>query len=130
VSMAVSLEARVPLLDHRLVEFSWRLPLRCKIRDHRGKWVLREVLYRHVPRELVDRPKQGLSVPIDEWLAGPLRSWAERLLAPDALARDGVLAPAPIRASWQRLLRGSRDEALGLWSVLMFQAWRERWLDA
>jgi asparagine synthase (glutamine-hydrolysing) len=127
VSMAVSLELRVPLLDHRLAEFSWRLPARLKIRDGKGKWLVRELLYRLVPRELVDRPKQGLSVPIDQWLRGPLRAWAEELLSPERLARDGLLDPAPVRRAWSTLLNGRGEGALAMWSVLMLQAWRERW---
>lgn len=128
VSMAVSLEVRVPLVDHRLVEFSWRLDPSFKTRSGVGKWLLREVLYRHVPRELVDRPKMGLSVPIDEWLRGPLREWAEDLLSEEALARDRILHPAPIRRAWQELKNGRSEMGLGLWAVLLFQGWRERWL--
>jgi len=128
VSMAVSLEARVPLVDHRLVEFSWRLPASMKTRDGQGKWLLRQVLYRLVPREIVDRPKMGLSVPLDQWLRGPLRAWAEDLLSADRLAREGVLHAAPIRRAWGELLSGRSEVALGLWAVLMFQAWHERWL--
>lgn len=129
VSMAVSLEARVPLLDHRLVEFSWRLPAEMKIREGTGKRLLREVLYRRVPRTLVERPKMGLSVPLEQWLRGPLRPWAEDLLSPEALERDGILRAAPIRRSWEGLLAGRGDESLAIWSVLVFQAWRQRWLD-
>jgi asparagine synthase (glutamine-hydrolysing) len=126
-SMAVSLEARVPILDHRVAEFSWRLPGRMRIRDGEGKWILRQLLYRRVPRELVDRPKVGFSVPIEAWLRGPLREWAQQLLAPSGLARDGMLDPAPIARAWERCLAGRGGEGLKLWAVLMFQAWRERW---
>lgn len=126
-SMAVSLEARVPLLDHRLVEFAWRLPLRFKIRDGQGKWILRQVLYRRVPRQLVDRPKMGFTVPISDWLRGPLRDWAESLLTREALDADGVLDPAPIREAWARLLDGRSPNATALWAVLTFQDWRRRW---
>lgn len=128
VSMAVSLEVRVPLVDHRLVEFAWRLPARMKIRDGEGKWILRQVLYRRVPRALLDRPKMGLSVPLGSWLRGPLRPWAEELLDEQRIAREGVLRPGAIRAAWRGVLAGRDEVALGLWSVLMFQAWRERWL--
>ncbi|HEX5436689.1 MAG TPA: asparagine synthase (glutamine-hydrolyzing) [Gemmatimonadaceae bacterium] len=129
VSMAVSLEARVPLIDHRLVEFAWRLPAHMKIRDGQGKWLLRQLLYRLVPSELVDRPKMGLSVPLDQWLRGPLRPWAEDLLSADRLRKEGVLHAAPIRAAWSELIAGRSERALGLWAVLMFQAWRARWLS-
>ncbi len=127
VSMAVSLEVRVPLVDHRLVEFSWRLPHRMKVRDGVGKWLLRQALYRQIPRELVDRPKMGLSVPLGVWLRGPLRPWAEELLSREALARDGLLNPDPVRREWRRLQDGRDDRALALWAALMLQAWRRRW---
>jgi asparagine synthase (glutamine-hydrolysing) len=129
VSMAVSLEMRVPLLDHRLVEFAWRLPAHMKVRDGQGKWLLRHLLYRLVPRAIVDRPKMGFSVPLDHWLRGALRPWAEDLLSVACLARDGVLHPAPIRRAWAELQSGHSEHALGLWAVLMFQAWRLRWLS-
>jgi asparagine synthase (glutamine-hydrolysing) len=127
VSMAAGLEARVPLLDHRLVEFSWRLPAHMKVRDGRGKWLLRQLLFRLVPESLVERPKMGLSVPIDRWLRGPLRPWAEHLLEPGRLRREGYLNPAPITSAWAALQHGRSDVALGIWAVLMFQAWHEHW---
>jgi len=127
VSMAVSLELRVPFLDHRVAEYSWRLPASLKVRDGTGKWLLKELLYRLVPRELVDRPKQGFSVPIDGWLRGQLRDWAEELLRPEVLARDGLLNPDPIREKWNALKNGRSEGALAMWSVLMLQAWRQRW---
>jgi asparagine synthase (glutamine-hydrolysing) len=127
VSMAVSLEARVPLVDHRVLEFSWKLRPDLKIRGGKGKWALRKVLHRHVPVELVERAKMGLSVPIDGWLRGPLRGWAEELLDERALGRDGLLHAAPIRTAWRRLQEGRGEDALGLWAVLMLQAWRARW---
>ena len=125
-SMAVSLEVRAPLLDHRVVEFSWRLPRELKLRGAVGKWILRQVLYRRVPREIVDRPKMGFSVPIERWLRGPLRGWAEGLLSKDAVAASG-LDPAPIGRAWNDLQSDRRQSASALWAVLMFQAWRERW---
>jgi asparagine synthase (glutamine-hydrolysing) len=125
-AMAVSLETRVPLLDHHLVEFAWRLPLAMKIRDGQGKWLLRQVLYRYVPRELIDRPKQGFGIPLDTWLRGPLRDWAEALLDEARLRREGFLHPAPVRQKWQEHLSGRRNWQHWLWNVLMFQSWIER----
>ncbi len=124
-SMAVSLEVRVPVLDHRVVEFAWRLPKRFKIRDGTSKWLLRQVLYRHVPKELIERPKMGFGIPLDDWLRGPLRGWAEALLAPDALAAGGLLNPEPILAKWAEHQSGTRNWQYLLWNVLMFQAWRK-----
>jgi asparagine synthase (glutamine-hydrolysing) len=125
-SMAVSLEVRAPLLDHRLVEFSWRLPRSLKLRNADGKWILRHLLYRRVPAEMVDRPKMGFSVPIDRWLRGPLREWAANLLSRDELERS-ELNPGPIRRAWQELQEGRRPAGRALWSVVMFQAWRSHW---
>jgi asparagine synthase (glutamine-hydrolysing) len=125
-SMAVSLEVRAPILDHRVVEFSWRLPRALKLRGALGKWVLRQVLYRRVPRAIVERPKMGFSVPIDRWLRGPLRSWAESLLPNRDAAGDGLLNSAAVASAWADL-QGGQPSGAALWAVLMFQAWKGRW---
>jgi asparagine synthase (glutamine-hydrolysing) len=126
-SMAVGLEARAPLLDSRLVEWAWRLPSAMRFRCGDSKWLLRQVLHRYVPRKLVERPKMGFGVPIDEWLRGPLRDWAEDLLSARALDHAGLNAD-PIRAVWSQHLSGRHNQQTRLWPVLMFQAWRHRWI--
>jgi asparagine synthase (glutamine-hydrolysing) len=125
-SMAVALEVRVPLLNHRVVELAWRLPLAMKLRHGTSKWALRQILHRHVPAALIDRPKQGFSVPLAEWLRGPLAAWADDLLSPGALAGSGWLAPQPILARWREHRRGTRDWSQSLWAVLMLQSWLAR----
>ncbi len=125
-SMAVSLEVRAPLLDHRLAAFAWSLPLSLKIRNGDAKWVLRQVLYRHVPPALVDRPKSGFSIPVGGWLRAELRDWAEDLLDERKLREAGIFNPAPIRARWKQHLDGVRNGQYALWSILMFEAWRRR----
>lgn len=122
-SMSVALEVRVPLLNHRVVEAAWRLPPALKLRRGTSKWALRQILYRHVPRALIERPKQGFSVPLAAWLRGPLKEWAEDLLSPSALADTGWLEPGPIVARWHQHRAGRKDWSQALWAVLMFQCW-------
>jgi asparagine synthase (glutamine-hydrolysing) len=124
-AMGVSLETRMPLLDHRVVEFSWTLPASMRLRRGETKWALRQVLYKRVPRSLIERPKSGFAVPLEDWLRGALRDWAEELLSESRLKREGYLYPASVRAKWQEHLSGKRNWAYHLWDVLMFQAWLE-----
>jgi len=125
-AMGISLETRAPFLDHRLIELAWRLPLSMKLRNGQSKWVLRQVLYRRVPAALIERPKAGFAIPIGPWLRGPLRDWAEALLAESRLRREGYFEPEPIRRLWQQHLSGKHDWTTRLWAVLMFQAWLDR----
>lgn len=122
-AMAVSLETRVPMLDHRVIEFAWSLPLSMRVRAGEGKWLLKQLLARYVPRTLTERPKTGFGIPIDNWLRGPLRPWAEALLDESRLKRDGFFNPGPIRRKWQEHQSGRRNWAYWLWDVLMFQSW-------
>jgi len=126
-AMAVSLETRIPFLDHRVIELAWRLRLAQKVRSGEGKWILRQVLYRYVPSALVERPKMGFGVPIDVWLRGPLREWAESLMTETRLRNDGFFLVEPIRRKWSEHLSGVRDWQYHLWAVLMFQSWLDRW---
>lgn len=122
-AMGVSLETRVPFLDHRVAELAWRIPLHMKIRNGQGKWALRQVLDRHVPRALIERPKAGFGIPVNQWLRGPLREWAEDLLDESRLECGGLLAVGPIRQKWRQHMAGTHDWTPGLWAVLMFEAW-------
>jgi asparagine synthase (glutamine-hydrolysing) len=127
-AMSVSLETRAPFLDRRVFDLAWSLPMEMKLRNGTTKWLLREVLHRHVPEHLVDRPKMGFGIPIGAWLRGRLREWAEDLLAEGRLRRQGILEPDPIRRAWRQHLRGRRDLGYELWDVLAFQAWLDRWM--
>jgi asparagine synthase (glutamine-hydrolysing) len=128
-SMAVALESRVPMLDHRVMEFAWSLPMALKRREGQTKWVLRQVLYRHVPRAMIDRPKKGFSVPIAAWLRGPLKEWAADLLDAKRLEAEGFLNPVMISTAWNEHVSGRVDRHNDLWSVLMFQQWLRRAAD-
>lgn len=125
-SMAVGLEGRVPLLDHRVIQFAWRLPQRMKARDGESKWILRRLLANYVPADVRSRPKQGFSVPVEEWVREPLRDWAEALLDEARLRQEGYFDAAEVRKLWSRHLAGSANSKKLLWSVLMFQAWLDR----
>src|SRR4029077_14920137 len=125
-SMSVALESRAPMLDHRLVEFAWKLPGQVLVRDGVGKWILRQVLDRYVPRKLVERPKAGFGIPIGQWLRSDLREWAEHLLEEKTIREQGVLNPPPVRRMLREHLSGEHDRSAYLWGVLMFQAWMDR----
>ncbi len=124
-AMGVSLEGRIPLLDTDLIEFAWTIPYSMKVRDGKGKWLMREALYRHVPKAMIDRPKRGFGIPLESWLRGPLRDWAEDLLSEARLKREGFFNPAPIRQKWTEHLGGTRNWHFYLWDILMFQAWNQ-----
>ena len=125
-SMGASLEVRVPFLDHRVVELAWKVPLHMKVRGNQGKWLLKQILYKYVPKNLIERPKMGFSVPLDSWLRGPLRDWAENLLASEKMKKEGFFDPVPIQKIWQEHLSGKKNWQHHLWDVLMFQAWLDK----
>jgi asparagine synthase (glutamine-hydrolysing) len=129
-AMAVALETRVPFLDRDVVEFSARIPAGMKVRDGRGKWLVRQVLYRHVPAEMIDRPKTGFSIPLDAWLRGPLKSWAADLLAPERLKRQGLFDPARVTRMFDEHVSRRHNHSYWLWNVLMAQAWHDEWARA
>jgi asparagine synthase (glutamine-hydrolysing) len=122
-AMFNSLETRVPFLDHRVINFAWSLPLSMKLRNGRSKWILRQLLYKYVPRKLIERPKMGFGIPVGEWLRGPLKGWVESLLDESRLQKEGFFDAQFIRLKWQEHLCGKRDWQHFLWTVLMFQEW-------
>ena len=125
-AMGVSLETRIPFLDHRVAELAWRMPLHMKLREGKGKWALRQLLYKHVPRDLIERPKAGFGIPLGQWLKGPLVDWAENLINEERLQSEGYLNSTLIRETWQQHLSNRYDWPLEIWSVLMFQAWLDK----
>lgn len=122
-AMSTSLELRAPFLDHNVVEYAWKLPFKFKYRDGETKWALRQVLYKHVPKELIDRPKQGFGIPLNDWLRGPLKDWAEELLSVEYLNTQNIFNSEEVRKVWSQHLSGNREYGARLWSILMFQAW-------
>ena len=122
-AMHNSLETRVPFLDHRVVEYAWKMPIEMKIRDNKGKWALRQILYKYVPSEIIERPKAGFGIPLGKWLRGPLRDWAEDLMNEQELLEQGFLNHNKVRKIWELHLNGNCDYTAKIWSILMFQSW-------
>ena len=127
LGIGFSLETRVPFLNTKVVELAWRLPLRMKLRQGQTKWVLKRLLYKHVPEKLIDRPKAGFVIPIGDRLRNPLRDWAENFLAEERLSREAYYYPEPVRKKWKENIAGTHDWTNSLWIILMFQAWLENW---
>ena len=125
-SMASSIEARVPFLDHRLIEYSWKIPHSIKFRNGKSKWILRKILQNYVPKNLTDRPKMGFGIPLNDWLRGPLRDWAENLLNEKKLSEEGFFNSKIIREKWEDYISNKNNSLYDLWNVLMFQAWRDK----
>ena len=124
-AMSVSLETRIPFLDHRVIEFASSLPLNLKINQGQSKWILRQILYKYVPQNLIERPKMGFSIPLSEWLRGPLKSWGEELLSSNKLKCDGFFDVSSVRKLWLEHISGKHDWSNQLWNILMFQAWKK-----
>ena len=124
-AMANSLETRVPFLDHRIVELAYKLPMSMKLRKGQTKWILRQILYKYVPKELIERPKAGFAIPVGEWLRGPLKYWAETLLNESRIKQEGYFDAKYVQTKWLEHLSGKRTHTTFLWSVLMFQSWLE-----
>ena len=124
-AMGVGLETRIPFLDHRVVELAWMLPLKMKIKNGEGKWPVREILYKYVPRDLIERPKAGFAVPVGQWMRGPLKDWASELLHEERIRREGYFNPELVQQLWQQHLSGKYDWTPRLWAILMFQSWKE-----
>ena len=125
-SMASSIEARVPFLDHRLIEYSWKIPHSLKYRNGKSKWILRKILKNYVPENLTDRPKKGFGIPLNDWLRGPLRDWAENLLSEKKLKNEGFFNPKLIRNKWEDYISNKNESHYDLWNVLMFQSWSDQ----
>ena len=125
-AMSVSLETRVPFLDHKIVELAWRIPLSMKIKGSEGKSILRKILYKNVPKSLIERPKAGFSIPLAQWLRDPLREWAEALLDPSRIDNEGYLNSSYIQVIWHEHLEGKKNWTNRLWSILMFQSWLDQ----
>lgn len=122
-SMGISLETRVPFLNHKIIEFAWKIPTSMKIRDGKGKWILRNVLYKYIPKELIERPKMGFGIPLGAWLRGPLKEWVDELLDEKRLKNDNFFNPSPILNKWKEHKEGKRNWQYHLWDIIMFQAW-------
>ena len=127
-AMSVSLETRAPFLDYNLVEFAWNLPLDMKIRNGEGKWILKQILRRYIPNKLIDRPKMGFGIPMEFWLRGPLREWAELLLNKKSITEDGFFNYDIVKDLWDDHISGKKNNQYVLWNILVFQSWKSKWL--